>query len=66
MIKIRDIEKVISSLPPKELSLFRQCYEKFDAKAWDKQFEADVKSGKLDAIAGKAVQDFRKGTCKEL
>lgn len=30
MIKIRDVEKVISNLPPSELAQFRNWFEKFD------------------------------------
>ena len=66
MIKIREIEKVISNLPPKDLVAFRRWFEKFEAAQWDIQFKADVKSGKLDAIANKALEDFQKGKCKEL
>ena len=61
MIKIREIEKVISSLPPKELTAFRKWFTKFDSEQWDKQFESDVKAGKLDKLANKAVEDFKKG-----
>jgi len=33
---------------------------------WDKQFEADVKAGKLDNIANQAIEDFKAGKAKEL
>lgn len=66
MIKIRDIEKNITDLPPKKLAEFRRWYEKFDAVQWDKQFENDVHVGKLDAAANKALRDFKNGKCKEL
>ncbi len=66
MIKIRDIEKNITDLPPQKLAEFRRWYEKFDAAQWDKQFENDVHGGKLDAAANKAFRDFKNGKCKEL
>ena len=66
MIKIREIEEVISKLPPQKLAKFRTWYERFDAVRWDKQFEGDVKMGKLDATANRALKDFKKGNFKEL
>lgn len=66
MIKIREIEKTLSDLSPKELVEFRRWYEKFDAAKWDKQFESDVKAGKLDSAAKKALKDFKSGNHKEL
>jgi major membrane immunogen (membrane-anchored lipoprotein) len=66
MIKIRDLEKNISDLPPKKLAEFRRWYEKFDAAKWDKQFEVDVNGGKLNAAANKALRDFKNGRSKEL
>ena len=36
------------------------------AKMWDKQFEADAMSGKLDKLADQAISDLRSGKCVEL
>ena len=66
MIKIRDIEKVIADLPPEELAEFRTWYQKFDAAKWDQEFEADVRAGKLNAKASKALADFKSGKFREL
>ena len=66
MTTIIEIEKAISNLPPEELAQFRTWFEEFDAAAWDRQFEEDVVSGKLDAIADKAISDFKNGNFKEL
>ena len=66
MIKIRDLEKAISDLSPKDLAEFRAWFVKFDAQRWDKQFELDASSGKLDILAEKAVKEYKKGKCKEL
>ncbi len=63
---IRDIEQAIVKLSPKKLIVFRSWFHNFDARVWDKQFEKDVSAGKLDAIADKALEDFRKDRCKEL
>jgi len=61
MSKVKEIEKVISNLKPRELARFREWFEEFDAVIWDKQFEEDVKSGKVDAMVGNAITDFKKG-----
>ena len=37
-----------------------------NADAWDKQFEEDVKAGKLDHLGKKAREDFRTGRCTDL
>ncbi len=50
MTTIHEIEKAVSVLPLNELEQFRKWFDEFDAKAWDKQFENDVRSGKLDKI----------------
>ena len=53
----------------KELILLnRQQFEatKFDVDTWDRQFEADVKSGKLDVFADKALHAHTSGQSKPL
>ena len=66
MATVQEIEKEISNLPPHELAAFRAWFNRFDAVVWDKQFEADAESGRLDKMAQKAISDFKKGHFKEL
>ncbi len=49
MMKIVDADSEVSSseLSPNELARFREWFDEFDAKAWDEQFERDVRSGVL-------------------
>ena len=63
---IHEIEQAITELTPKEMARFRKWFEEFDAQAWDEQFERDVKSGKLDKLANKAIADFNAGKAREL
>lgn len=58
MDNLQEIEKKISGFSENELSLFRKWFEEFDANLWDKQFEKDVRSGKLDKLGNKALDDF--------
>ena len=36
------------------------------ADAWDKQIEEDIKTGRLDRLGEKVVEDLRAGRCKDL
>ena len=66
MSKIESIEKQIKQLSPEELAEFRRWFAEFDAHLWDRQFEADVKAGKLDALAEKALRDHAAGKSTKL
>lgn len=61
MGKVESIEKQIQALSPEELAEFRAWFREFDWAAWDRQFERDVSSGKLDALAEKALRDHASG-----
>jgi hypothetical protein len=60
------IEDAVRNLTSDELTAFRVWFAEFDAGQWDRQFEADVASGKLDALADEALDDSRHGRCTEL
>ena len=66
MSKIEVIERQIEKLSPHELTEFRQWFVEFDAQVWDRQFEADVKAGKLDALADKALRQHAAGQSTDL
>ncbi len=63
---VSEIEGAIKKLSRDELSAFRDWFQEFDAEAWDKQFEADVSAGRLDALAEEALRDLREGRCTDL
>ena len=66
MSTIREIERAVSQLSPEELVRFREWFDGFDAEVWDRQFDQDAKSGKLDRLADQAIADLRAGNYKEL
>lgn len=66
MSKIETLEKQIRQLSPEELVEFRRWYAEFDAELWDRQFESDVKAGKLDALAEKALRAHEAGHSTKL
>ena len=66
MTTVQEIEASVAHLPEPDLGKFRSWFEQFDAKAWDKQFERDVQSEKLNALADEALQDLADGRCTAL
>ena len=48
--KVDELISGVSRLSMDELSEFREWYEEFDADAWDRDLEEDVKAGRLDAL----------------
>ncbi len=66
MSQVEKIESQIAALSSTDLAAFRKWFAEFDASAWDRQFEADVKAGRLDGLAGSALMDHAAGRSKEL
>ena len=66
MSKVKDLKKQIQELSPEELTAFREWFTKFDANTWDQEVEADVKGGKLDALAERARRDHNAGSSTKL
>jgi len=63
---VQELQSAVSQLSAEELARFREWFDKFDAEVWDRQFEEDAKSGKLDQLANQAIADFQAGKCKQL
>jgi len=66
MSKVENIEQEVQRLKPSELAAFRRWFAEFDAEAWDRQIEEDVRKGKLDKLAEEALAAHRAGKSKEL
>jgi hypothetical protein len=66
MSKIEELEQKVQALSPEELARFREWFLEFDWAAWDQQLERDVRAGKLDALAEKALRDHAAGKTKPL
>jgi hypothetical protein len=65
MNTLQEIEIAISKLSPEELAAFRTWFAEYDAQIWDREFEADVKAGRLDTLAQKALKDLKEGRCTD-
>ena len=63
--RIDELAKAVEALSDEELAAFRTWFAQFDAAAWDAQIEADVRAGKLDALADEAIDDLAAGKCTD-
>ena len=61
MTKVETIEEQIKKLSPDEQVDLRRWFLAFDAEAWDREIEADVKEGRLDALAEEALKEHKEG-----
>jgi hypothetical protein len=66
MSKVEEIEQAIAALPPEDLASLRAWFAEFDATAWDRKIDQDVRSGRLDSLAEEALADLREGRCQDL
>ncbi len=66
MAKAKDVANQVKQLSAQELAEFRRWFAEFDAQAWDDQFESDVKAGKLDELAQRALRDHDAGRSTRL
>ena len=66
MSKVDQIENQVRALSPAELAAFREWFAEFEAETWDLQFAADVKAGKLDRLAERALRDHAAGISTKL
>jgi len=64
MSKVESLESEVAKLTPQELAAFREWFANYDADAWDRQIESDVKAGKLDRLAAEALAAHGRGETK--
>ena len=61
MSSIQEIEAAIDTLPPEQFLLLREHIQKRFDEHWDRQFEEDASTGRLDAAAAAAIAEHRAG-----
>ncbi|AGF52349.1 ssl0312 [Synechocystis sp. PCC 6803] len=66
MSNLEQIERQVKQLSPSDFAKFRVWFHEYDWHAWDRQIEQDSKSGKLKALAEKALADHNAGRTKVL
>jgi hypothetical protein len=60
-MSVDELESTVSRLPRDDLARFSGWFENFIADQWDRQSEADIEAGRLDAAGKKADEDFEAG-----
>ena len=66
MTKLEQIEKSIAALDDDDLKKLAAWFDELRWERWDRQFEEDVKAGKLDRLADEALADLRAGRTRSL
>jgi hypothetical protein len=66
MSTVAEIREAIRKLPPQDAwRLAEELREHLDA-LWDKQFEEDVKTGRLDALVARAREEHAGGKTRPI
>lgn len=65
-MSVEEIESAVSKLSATELTRFSKWFEDFAADEWDRQIEADIRAGRLDAAGNRADEHFEAGKCTPL
>jgi type II secretory pathway component PulK len=66
MHTVQEIETAIQKLKPQEIREVADWLLELREELWDQQIDADVKEGRLDKLAEKALEDYRVGRTKLL
>lgn len=66
MSTVEEIQFAIEKLPQRERGKLRKWFLANDNRAWDGQIKKDAASGKLDKLAGEALEEFRKDKARSL
>jgi hypothetical protein len=65
-MSVQELETAVAQLTREELANFSRWFEEYLADKWDRQIEADIRAGKLDAAGNRADTDFEAGRCTPL
>lgn len=66
---MNDVEAIIAAiaeLPPEQVAQVRAWLRDRDEAEWDAQIEQDERSGRLDALADRALAEHRTGRTRPL
>lgn len=63
---VESITHAITELPPEQIEQIRVWLNERAEAEWDAQIEADVKAGRLDELADRALREHREGRTRPL
>ena len=65
-MSVTEIKSEIAQLPEPDLADLAQWFEEFQADAWDRQIERDVKAGRFEAIFKQVDAQAEAEQCRPL
>lgn len=65
-MSVSEIESAITQLPAKEFGELMAWIEQYHERAWDKQIETDLESGRLDALLKEVDEEHEAGLARPL
>ena len=66
MSTVESITTAIAELPPEQVAQIRAWLDERAAEEWDSQIEQDERTGRLDALAERALAEHRAGRTRPL
>ncbi len=66
MSRIEQIREEIRKFSAAELADFRSWFHEFDADAWDREIEDDIRAGRLDSLTQEALEEHKAGKTREM
>jgi len=60
-MSVKEIETAITQLSVKDLAELMGWLENYQAQLWDKQIEADLEAGRLDALLAEVDKEYEEG-----
>ena len=66
VMSVEELQSAVAQLPAEELDRFSRWFEEFLAEQWDRQIEADILAGRLDAAGRRADEEAEAGRCTPL
>jgi hypothetical protein len=63
-MSLTEIKSAIEALSDEERCELNAWLQDYVADDWDRQMEADAKSGHLDALVREAEEAYRRGDCR--
>jgi len=65
-MSVEQLENAIANLPPDEFARLAKWFVEYEAEQWDRQIEADQRTGRLNAVIQRARDDITAGRSKPL
>jgi hypothetical protein len=63
---VEELESAIQNLPANEFKQLAAWFAEYQAERWDRQIEADQRSGRLDHVIKRVRDDIAAGRSKPL